>query len=176
MSLSTRLKDKRCVITGAGSGIGRAIATRLAAEGLTVGVFDINPQGAAQTVATIEAASAVVVGPERAKPGGQIGLDEEGPAAALASEIARLERPADPLGDGPIARERDAIPLTLEEPRPLRRQRFGDRGTAALRSGARRLRYGRDDRMTATEHSEKEPEGERTHAFRSRRKWSTSGS
>lgn len=50
------LKGKTAVVTGAGSGIGRAIALRLATEGAVVGVFDINPQGAGETVAAIEAA------------------------------------------------------------------------------------------------------------------------
>ena len=43
------LKGKTAIVTGAGSGIGRAIALRLASEGVTVGVFDINPAGAAET-------------------------------------------------------------------------------------------------------------------------------
>ncbi len=50
------LKGKIAIVTGAGSGIGRAIAQRLGAEGLTVGVFDINPAGASQTVQEIAAA------------------------------------------------------------------------------------------------------------------------
>jgi 2-hydroxycyclohexanecarboxyl-CoA dehydrogenase len=50
------LKDKTAIVTGAGSGIGRAIALRLAAEGLIVGVFDINTKGADETVAAIESA------------------------------------------------------------------------------------------------------------------------
>lgn len=50
------LSGKTAIVTGAGSGIGRAIALRLAAEGCTVGVFDINAQGAGDTVAAIEAA------------------------------------------------------------------------------------------------------------------------
>jgi 2-hydroxycyclohexanecarboxyl-CoA dehydrogenase len=50
------LKGKTAIVTGAGSGIGRAIAKRLADEGVTVGVFDINPAGAAESVQAIESA------------------------------------------------------------------------------------------------------------------------
>lgn len=50
------INNKTAIVTGAGSGIGRAIAVRLAAEGAHVGVFDINPQSAAETVAAITAA------------------------------------------------------------------------------------------------------------------------
>jgi len=50
------LQGKTAIVTGAGSGIGRAIATRLAAEGVIVGVFDINAAGAGETAAAIEAA------------------------------------------------------------------------------------------------------------------------
>jgi 2-hydroxycyclohexanecarboxyl-CoA dehydrogenase len=50
------LAGKTAIVTGAGSGIGRAIASRLAAEGCVVGVFDINDAGAAETVSAIEAA------------------------------------------------------------------------------------------------------------------------
>ena len=50
------LKDKSAIVTGAGSGIGRAIALRLAAEGVKVGVFDINAEGAGETVKAVEAA------------------------------------------------------------------------------------------------------------------------
>ena len=49
------LKGKTAIVTGAGSGIGRAIALRLGSEGVTVGAFDINPAGAAETVKAIEA-------------------------------------------------------------------------------------------------------------------------
>ena len=48
------LKGKTAIVTGAGSGIGKAIALRLASEGVTVGVFDIRTEGAADTVAAIE--------------------------------------------------------------------------------------------------------------------------
>ncbi len=47
-----RLKDKVAIVTGAGSGLGRAIAHRLAAEGAMVVVADIReaePPGTAWT-------------------------------------------------------------------------------------------------------------------------------
>ncbi len=50
------LKGKAAIVTGAGSGIGRAIATRLGAEGIVVGVFDINASAGAGVTSVIEAA------------------------------------------------------------------------------------------------------------------------
>lgn len=49
----TRLHGKRAIITGAGSGIGRAAAIRFCREGARVGIIDVNGKGAAETVATI---------------------------------------------------------------------------------------------------------------------------
>jgi 2-hydroxycyclohexanecarboxyl-CoA dehydrogenase len=48
------LKGKTAIVTGAGSGIGRAIALRLGSEGVTVGVFDIDAGSAAETKKGIE--------------------------------------------------------------------------------------------------------------------------
>jgi NAD(P)-dependent dehydrogenase (short-subunit alcohol dehydrogenase family) len=44
------------IVTGSGAGIGRASAIRLAKEGASVVVADINPEGGYETVALIEAA------------------------------------------------------------------------------------------------------------------------
>ena len=50
------LRGKAAIVTGSGSGIGEAIAERLAAEGCIVGVFDLNADAAKATVGAIGAA------------------------------------------------------------------------------------------------------------------------
>ena len=49
------LKGKTAVVTGAGSGLGRACAVKLAQDGAAVAVWDLNGDGAAETVRLIEA-------------------------------------------------------------------------------------------------------------------------
>jgi NAD(P)-dependent dehydrogenase (short-subunit alcohol dehydrogenase family) len=51
-----QVNGKVAIITGAGSGIGRATAALLAREGASIVVADVNDAGAAETVAAIEAA------------------------------------------------------------------------------------------------------------------------
>lgn len=55
--MAGRLEGRVALITGGGSGIGRACAVRFAAEGAAVCAADLNLEGAAETVHTIEAAS-----------------------------------------------------------------------------------------------------------------------
>jgi len=50
-----RVQDKIALITGAGSGLGRAAAELLAREGATVVATDLNEEGGRETVARIEA-------------------------------------------------------------------------------------------------------------------------
>lgn len=54
-----RFQGKAALVTGAGSGIGRAIALRLAHEGAAVAVADVNGQGAQETARMIQELGAV---------------------------------------------------------------------------------------------------------------------
>ena len=54
--MSARLAGKSIVVTGAGRGLGEGMATRLAADGATVTVADINTAGAERVAAAITAA------------------------------------------------------------------------------------------------------------------------
>ena len=51
-----RLKDKVALITGAGSGIGRASAVRFAAEGARIVASDISEESASETAALVSKA------------------------------------------------------------------------------------------------------------------------
>lgn len=48
-----RFQNKTAIVTGAGSGIGRAIATRLAAEGANIAIADVNVEGSKETAETV---------------------------------------------------------------------------------------------------------------------------
>jgi NAD(P)-dependent dehydrogenase (short-subunit alcohol dehydrogenase family) len=54
--MSSRLKDKVSIITGAGSGIGRGIALRFASEGARVVIADMVPEGGEETMRMINTA------------------------------------------------------------------------------------------------------------------------
>ena len=59
------LQDKVVVITGAGSGIGRALAVEVASRGSLVAISDVNEAGLAETVELVKAAGAPEVRADR---------------------------------------------------------------------------------------------------------------
>lgn len=56
MSIARRLEGRTAIVTGGASGIGRASALRLAAEGARIAIGDLDASGARAVVAEIEAA------------------------------------------------------------------------------------------------------------------------
>ncbi|WP_197376893.1 SDR family NAD(P)-dependent oxidoreductase [Mycolicibacterium baixiangningiae] len=70
------------VVTGAGSGIGRAIATTLAARGWRLIVTDINAAGAAETVAGLDGAA------DRGHEALQLDVTDAAAAGRLADDVA----------------------------------------------------------------------------------------
>ena len=60
--MAGRLTDKVAIITGGGSGIGRASAELFAREGAAVGVLDVRAEAAEETAAAIRAAGGRALG------------------------------------------------------------------------------------------------------------------
>lgn len=59
--MAGRVEGKRILITGAGSGMGRAVARRLAAEGASLTIFDLNAEAAAKTRDELTSAGGKVI-------------------------------------------------------------------------------------------------------------------
>ncbi len=107
--MSTRFQDVCVLVTGAGHGIGRAVAERFAAEGARVGVNDIERASAQEIVDAIEAAGGTALALV-----GDVGSEEDvtrvaaavvdayGPVDVLVNNAAlahvRGRRPALPRG------------------------------------------------------------------------------
>jgi NAD(P)-dependent dehydrogenase (short-subunit alcohol dehydrogenase family) len=102
------LENKTAIVTGAGSGIGRAIAILYAAEGARIVVSDINEKGGEETVAQIKSAGgeAIFVKADTSNPVDSKKLVDEAVKAYGALHIAvnnaGIGGPISPVGDYPV--------------------------------------------------------------------------
>ncbi|MGU3292013.1 SDR family oxidoreductase [Williamsia sp. M5A3_1d] len=104
------MSDRRtAIVTGAGRGIGAAIATRLAQDGLAVAVLDLTEESCAGTVSAITEAggSAIAVGADVS--------DEASVAAAVDKVAAELGAPTVLVNNAGILRDNLLFKMSVDD-------------------------------------------------------------
>ena len=104
------LKDKVVVITGAGSGIGRALAVNLARKGAVLALSDVNEAGLAETVDLAKAAGSPQVHSARLDVADRAAFTEY--AAAV---LARFERVNVVINNAGVALSGDLVDLEWDD-------------------------------------------------------------
>jgi meso-butanediol dehydrogenase/(S,S)-butanediol dehydrogenase/diacetyl reductase len=104
-----RFKERTAIVTGAGSGLGRATAVQLAAEGAAVACFDVILDAANETVAKIKAAG----GTARAY---QVDVSDPTSVRAAVAAVAKdLGRPSVLVNSAGIGKFANSHELPFEE-------------------------------------------------------------
>jgi len=105
--MSGRLDGKTCLVTGAGRGIGAAIARRLAADGANVAVVDLDGAAAEQVAAGLEGGRGLGIGADVA--------DRAAVRAAIERTVARFGRLDVMFNNAGISQTKPLLEATEDE-------------------------------------------------------------